>query len=72
MEYDVYDRIECAYKCACSREKTDAALVSLGEKELSELIDSENETVLDCGFCDKKYKYTKSELKKLLEKARKK
>ncbi|MBR0231595.1 MAG: Hsp33 family molecular chaperone HslO [Clostridia bacterium] len=72
LEYDVFDRIECAYKCACSREKTDAALVSLGEKELSELIDSENETVLDCGFCDKKYKYTKSELKKLLEKARKK
>ena len=72
LEYDVFDRIECAYKCACSREKTDAALVSLGEKELSELIDSETETVLDCGFCDKKYKYTKSELKKLLEKARKK
>ena len=72
LEYDVFDRIECAYKCACSREKTDAALVSLGEKELSELIDSENETVLDCGFCDKKYKYTKSELNKLLEKARKK
>lgn len=72
LEYDIFDRIECAYKCACSREKTDAALVSLGEKELSELINSDTETVLGCGFCDKKYKYTKSELKKLLEKARKK
>ena len=72
LEYDVFDRIECAYKCACSRAKTDAALISLGEKEITELLNSDKETVLDCGFCDKKYKYTKSDLKNLLEKARKK
>lgn len=72
IEYDVFDKLECSYKCACSREKTDAALVSLGEKELTDLINSPEETVLDCGFCDKKYKYSKSDLKNLLAKAKRK
>jgi len=71
IEYDVFDRIECSYKCACSREKTDAALISLGEKELMDLINSGEETELSCGFCDKVYKYSKSDLKGLLAKAKK-
>ena len=69
IEYDVFDTIECAYKCACSREKTETALISLGEKELTELINSEEETVMTCGFCDAVYKYSKEELKEILKKA---
>ena len=69
IEYDVFDTIECAYKCACSREKTETALISLGEKELNELINSEEETVMTCGFCDAVYKYSKEELKEILKKA---
>ena len=69
IEYDVFDTIECGYKCACSREKTETALISLGEKELTELINSEEETVMTCGFCDAVYKYSKEELKEILKKA---
>ncbi|MBO4452327.1 MAG: Hsp33 family molecular chaperone HslO [Clostridia bacterium] len=72
LEYDIFDEIECAYKCDCSREKTDAALISLGAKELCDMIASDEETVMSCGFCDKVYKYSKSDLKKLLEQAKKK
>lgn len=72
LEYDIFDEIECGYKCACSREKTETALISLGEKELNELIESEEETVLTCGFCDAIYKYSKSDLKNILKKALKK
>lgn len=69
IEYDVFDTIQCGYKCACSREKTETALISLGEKELTELINSEEETVMTCGFCDAVYKYSKEELKEILKKA---
>ncbi len=72
IEYDVFDTIECAYKCACSREKTETALISLGEKELTELINSEEETVMTCGFCDAVYKYSKEELEEILKKAKSK
>lgn len=69
LEYDIFDEIECDYKCVCSREKTETALISLGEKELTDMIESDEETVLTCGFCDAVYKYSKSDLKKLLKKA---
>lgn len=70
LDYDIFDSFECAYKCVCSRKKTDAALISLGKKELTDMLESDDETVLTCGFCDKKYKYGKEQLKKLIEKAK--
>lgn len=70
IEYDLFDKIECSYKCVCSREKTDKALISLGEKEITEMIESEEETVMTCGFCDSVYKYSKSDLKNILKKAK--
>lgn len=72
LDHDIFDSIECSYKCACSREKTETALISLGEKELLDMIESEEETVMTCGFCDAVYKYSKSDLKNLLKKAKKK
>lgn len=69
LEYDIFDKIECGYKCVCSREKTDTALISLGEKELTDMINSDDETVMTCGFCDAVYKYSKSDLKNILKKA---
>lgn len=67
IEYDLFDEFECEYKCACSREKTDNALISIGERELTDMIENgESETVMTCSFCDAVYKYSKSDLKHLL------
>lgn len=65
IEYNFFDEIDCKYKCVCSKEKTDAALVSLGKEELENMIQSPDKTELTCQFCDKIYSYTKKELKKL-------
>jgi len=65
IEFDIFDKIECGYHCDCSRQKTDHALISLGKKELEDLINSPEPTVLTCQFCDKVYEYTKEELKAL-------
>lgn len=68
IEYDLFDEIECEYKCACSREKTDNALISLGSKELTDMIENGDEvTEMTCSFCDAVYKYSKSDLKHLLK-----
>lgn len=67
IEYDVFDEIECEYQCKCSRKKTDGALVSLGKTELEKILESEEKTELCCQFCDKKYVYSKSDIKHLLE-----
>ena len=68
IEYDLFDEIECEYKCACSREKTDNALISLGARELTDMIENGDEvTEMTCSFCDAVYKYSKSDLKHLLK-----
>ncbi|OGO88446.1 MAG: hypothetical protein A2Y15_01380 [Clostridiales bacterium GWF2_36_10] len=65
IEYDIFDEIECGYECACSREKTDNAIISLGVTEINKMLESPEETELTCQFCDRIYKYSKEELLKI-------
>ena len=67
IPFDFVDEFDCFYKCDCTRDRTDRALISLGKKQLQELIDDKQETVsLACHFCDQKYVYTKDDLQKLM------
>ncbi len=71
IEYELFDEFDCGYVCNCSRDRTDRALISLGKKELQSMIDDEQQTFeLGCQFCEKKYRYGKADLKKLLESAK--
>lgn len=67
VEYDIFDSLECAYECKCSRKKTDAALRALGKEELQKMTEQDEKTEISCQFCDKKYVYTRSDIKKILE-----
>lgn len=66
IPYELFDEMQPSYKCVCSRDKTDRALISIGKKELQDLINDPKPTVLTCQFCDKVYDYSKDELKILL------
>lgn len=61
---------EPEYKCTCSKERMEKALISIGKKELEELIKDQGEAELTCRFCDNKYLFNKEELTELLEKAK--
>ena len=54
------------YRCACSRERVERALISLGRAELGDLIAQQGKAELSCQFCDKTYSFTKDELEALL------
>lgn len=58
------------YRCKCSEEKMRNALVSIGAKELREIIEDKGEAELTCQFCDNKYKFSKEDLEKLLKEAK--
>ncbi len=66
IEYDVFDKMDCEYLCTCSRERTANALMSLGKKELEEMI-ADGGAELSCQFCDKKYKFSASDLRELVK-----
>ena len=58
---------EVSYKCYCSRERMEAALISLGRKELSEIA-ADGETLnMTCQFCDTVHTFTPDDSQKLLK-----
>lgn len=62
----VVEEIEPKYKCDCSRERMERALISIGKKDILELAEDE-ETEVECHFCNQKYKFTKEEMLNLIK-----
>ena len=60
------DEYTVAYRCDCSRERVERALLSMGRKELEALADEEKSVEVCCQFCDKKYRVEIAELLKTL------
>lgn len=58
-----------AYSCDCSRERMEQALISLGEQELTGIIEEDGQAELVCHFCNKKYAFDKEALEALLKEA---
>lgn len=71
FELDVLDASMPEYKCNCSRERVEAALISTGAQSLEELSKEEN-TEVCCQFCDKKYDFSGEDIKRLLKSAKEK
>ena len=58
---------EVCYKCYCSRERVEAALISLGKKELAEIAAEGKTFPVECQFCDTVYEFTPDDIRKLIE-----
>ena len=63
---EVLDTAECAYKCNCSRERVEQALISVGREELLDMANEET-TEVKCHFCPEVYKFTPDDIKKLAD-----
>lgn len=59
------------YRCDCSRERIERALISIGPEELNSMIEEDHEAEVCCRFCDKKYEFSEEELRLLLDSATK-
>lgn len=62
----VLAEINPEYKCNCSREKCEKGLIAIGKEELQKIIDEEEKIEIACNFCDKRYEFTREDMKKLL------
>lgn len=58
------------YKCNCSKSRVEKALISIGKKDLTSLLE-DNGTEVNCNFCDKIYKFTTQDIEELIEKCTK-
>ena len=64
------ERYDTAYKCDCSEERVEKALISLGEKEIVSLINENKDAEIHCDFCEKDYIFGPERLKEILKKSR--
>ena len=56
--------------CNCTKERVEKAIISIGGKEIQDMIDEGKSIEVNCHFCNKNYEFTVDELKELLTKAR--
>lgn len=70
MGLEINEKVETAFSCNCSKDRVAKALISLGAKELENLIADGEPVELGCQFCGEKYEFTVDELKELLTLAR--
>ncbi len=62
LEPEVMDYFDVSYKCDCSKERVERALVSLGREELVKMAEEQDSTEVCCHFCDNKYVFSKDEI----------
>ena len=61
FEIEILDESEPTYKCYCSKERVEAALISTGKTELEDMA-REEKTEVTCHFCDAVYTFTSKEI----------
>lgn len=71
MELEITDRADAAFSCNCSRERVEKALISIGEKEIQDMIADWEEVQLHCHFCNQDYGFSIEDLKGILKGAKK-
>ena len=59
---------EVGYKCYCSRQRVERALISLGREELTQIMEEGKPFPVECQFCDTVYTFTPEDVAELLEK----
>lgn len=62
---DVLDSTECTYKCNCSRDRVEKAIISVGKEELKEMAKDEV-TEVKCHFCPNVYRFTSDDINNLI------
>lgn len=62
---EITDTMPVQFRCNCSKERVEKVLISLGRKDLQEMIDENKEVDLHCHFCNRNYTFTVEELKKI-------
>ena len=77
IEFDAFDELIVEYKCDCTRERVERALITLGENDLLKMLDEQEaegkarELEVNCRFCGRSEIFTESDIVKMIKKAKK-
>ena len=77
IPFDIFDELEVEYKCDCSRQRVERALVTLGESDLRQMLDEQEaegkkrELEVKCRFCTRKEVFCESDIEEIIAKSKK-
>ncbi|KLV22233.1 Hsp33 family molecular chaperone HslO [Niallia circulans] len=66
----IIENMPISFTCTCSKERFSSAIISLGQAEIEDIINTDGQAEAECHFCNEKYLFTKDELETLLEEAK--
>lgn len=66
MEPTILERYEVDFECDCNMERLEKVLISIGEADLTEILEEDKSAELVCHFCNKKYHFDETHLEKLI------
>ncbi|EKQ57030.1 MULTISPECIES: Hsp33 family molecular chaperone HslO [unclassified Clostridium] len=67
MDLKILESINPEYKCDCSRDRVEKALISVGKETLQEIYDDKKTEEIVCNFCNTKYEFTNEQIGQLLK-----
>ncbi|MCI9677866.1 MAG: Hsp33 family molecular chaperone HslO [Oscillospiraceae bacterium] len=70
FEVEILETAPIAYRCRCTRDRVERALISMGVEELENLLEEQGGCELTCQFCDRIYRFTRADLEALLTEMR--
>ncbi len=66
FELELLDEKDVFYRCDCSLERVERALISLHEDEIREILAEQGQIEVNCHFCGAKYRFSETEMDKLI------
>ena len=66
FDVEILETSPISYQCYCSRDRVERALISMGVRELEDLLAEQGGCELGCQFCDRIYRFTAQELEALI------
>ena len=66
---EILKKMPVQFHCDCERSRVEKAIISIGRKEIQDMIDEGKEIEVNCQFCNKHYKFSVNELGEMLKKA---
>lgn len=70
LDMEILDIIPTEFYCNCDKKRIEKALISIGAKDMQEMIEEGKDIEVNCHFCNKNYTFSVEELKQLLKQAK--
>ena len=70
LDLEITDTMSAQFYCNCDKKRVEKAIISIGKKDIQDMISDNKSIEVNCHFCNTSYTFSVEELKELLKKSR--